>query len=108
MSISPGQEYSRLPNKISKCSDVATKSPLLWLVFSTNPEPDFFKTFKEPMNRSKKSIPPAYVAWRAGTITLFSPRFLAPHRLFKNSSTVSSLASDLRCREKGFLQPDEE
>jgi hypothetical protein len=43
-----------------------------------------FKTFKEPgiCSTSKESIPPDYVSWRAGTITLF-----LPPRLFKNSST---------------------
>jgi hypothetical protein len=30
-----------------------------------------FSTFKKPKNRSKESIPSAYVAWRAGTTTLF-------------------------------------
>ncbi len=30
-----------------------------------------FKLFKSPEIDSKESIPPAYVAWRAGTITLF-------------------------------------
>ncbi len=34
----------------------------------------------------KEWIPPAYVAWRAGTITLFLLGSL-PHRLFKNSSS---------------------
>jgi hypothetical protein len=32
------------------------------------PEPEIFLTFKEPKNRFN---PPAYVAWRAGTTTLF-------------------------------------
>ncbi len=41
MSISPGEKYGRLPNVIVKCSEVPTKCPLLWLDFSTNPEPEF-------------------------------------------------------------------
>ncbi len=32
-------------------------------------------------------MPPAYVAWRAGYDNPIPTRFLAPHRLFKNSST---------------------
>ncbi len=37
---------------------------------------------------SKESIPPAYVAWRAGVTTL-SYSVPSPHRLFKNYSTVT-------------------
>ncbi len=33
-------------------------------------EPQFL-TFKKPRIDSKESVPPAYVAWRAGTVTLF-------------------------------------
>ncbi len=45
-----------------------------------------FKRLWSPGIDSKERIPPAYVAWRAGTITLFllGPN---PHRLFKNSSS---------------------
>ncbi len=39
------------------------------------PHPTFlgpnFQTFREPKNRFQGIIPPAYVAWRAGTATLF-------------------------------------
>ncbi len=38
---------------------------------------------------SKEWIPPAYVAWRAGTIT-YSSSVPSPHRLFKSSSSVNS------------------
>ncbi len=34
-------------------------------------EPDFFNLGGEKGINSKLSIPPAYLAWRAGTITLF-------------------------------------
>ncbi len=45
-----------------------------------------FKLLWSPGIDSKEWIPPAYVAWRAGTITYF---YSVPshHRLFKNSST---------------------
>ncbi len=42
--------------------------------------------FKEPGIDSKESIPPVYVALRAGTTTPFLLGS-SPHRLFKNSST---------------------
>jgi hypothetical protein len=46
-----------------------------------------FEHLWSPGIDSKESIPPAYVAWRAGTINLF---YLvpSPHRLFKNSSSA--------------------
>ncbi len=34
--------------------------------------------FKEPNNRFKESIPPAYIAWRAGYDNPIPIRFLAP------------------------------
>ncbi len=40
-----------------------------------------------PGINSKEWIPPAYVAWRAGTITGYSYSVPSPHRLFKNSSS---------------------
>ncbi len=43
------------------------------------------------VTRSQESIPPAYVAWRAGTTTLFLLGSLPQNRLFKNSSTVCVL-----------------
>jgi hypothetical protein len=47
-----------------------------------------FKCLWGPGIDSKEWIPPAYVAWRAGTITLFLlGSYKAPHRLFKNSSS---------------------
>ncbi len=39
--------------------------------FFISPEPGFFKLLRRPRIDSKESIPPAYVAWRAGTATLF-------------------------------------
>ncbi len=45
-----------------------------------------FKWLWGPGIDSKKWIPPAYVAWRAGTITLFL--LGSPHILFKNSSSA--------------------
>ncbi len=44
------------------------------------------KLLRSPRIDSKESILPAYVAWRAGTTTLFLLSSY-PHRLFKNSST---------------------
>jgi hypothetical protein len=35
------------------------------------PEPEFVNLLRSPGIDSKESIPPAYVAWRAGTTTLF-------------------------------------
>ncbi len=37
-----------------------------------------FKLLRSPGIDSKESIPPAYVAWRVGTTTLFLLEFLAP------------------------------
>ncbi len=43
-----------------------------------------FKLLMSPRIDSKESIPPAYVAWRAGTTTLFySYSVPSPHRLLK-------------------------
>jgi hypothetical protein len=46
-----------------------------------------FKPLWSPGIDAKASIPPAYVAWLAGTITLFLS-VPSPHRFFKNSSSV--------------------
>jgi hypothetical protein len=53
-----------------------------------------FKLLRSPGIDYKESIPPAYVAWRACTKTLFlfGP---SPHRFFKNSSTVLSMMNYL-------------
>jgi hypothetical protein len=45
-----------------------------------------FKLLRRQGNDSEESIPPAYVAWRAGTIP-YCHSVPSPHRLFKNSST---------------------
>ncbi len=45
-----------------------------------------FKCLWGPGIDSKERIPPAYVAWRAGTKTLFLLGSYSPHRLCKNSS----------------------
>ncbi len=45
-----------------------------------------FKCLWGPGIDSKEWIPPPYVAWRAGTITLFFLGSYSPYRLFKNSS----------------------
>ncbi len=47
-----------------------------------------FKLLRSSEIDSNESILPVYVAWRAGTITLYSYSVPSPHRLFKNSSTV--------------------
>ncbi len=47
---------------------------LLLLVNIANTEHNFFKLLRSPGFHEidfQKSIPPAYVAWRAGTLTLF-------------------------------------
>ncbi len=49
-----------------------------------------FKRLRSPGIDSKEWIPPAYVAWRAGTINLFLLGAYSPHRLFKNSSSVAN------------------
>ncbi len=46
-----------------------------------------FKRLWSPGINSKEWIPPAYVAWRPGTITIFLLGSYSPHRLFKNSSS---------------------
>ncbi len=51
-----------------------------------NTEPEFFNILRSPRIDSQEPIPPGFVAWRAGTTTLYSVP--SPHRLFKNSSTV--------------------
>jgi hypothetical protein len=58
-----------------------------------------FKRLLGPGIDSKERIPPAYVAWRAGAITLF---LLGPHRLFKNSSSGSGQESRM---EEIYLGP---
>ncbi len=51
---------------------------------------------------SKEWIPPAYVAWRAGTIILFLLGSNSPHRLFKNSSSeVKSMVPGISWRSTG-------
>jgi hypothetical protein len=40
---------------------------------------------------SKELIPPAYIALADRYDSLIPTRFLAPHRLFKNSSTVENV-----------------
>ncbi len=45
-------------------------SDLAWNRVFT-PEPEFLNFLRSQEIDSKESIPPAYVAWRAGTITLF-------------------------------------
>ncbi len=56
-----------------------------------------FKRSWSPRINSKEWIPPAYVAWRAGTITL-SYSVPSPHRMFNNSS------SDLLARKNFDLR----
>ncbi len=46
-----------------------------------------YKLLGSPRIDYKKSISPAYVAWRAGTTTLFLLGSYSSCRLFKNSST---------------------
>jgi hypothetical protein len=48
---------------------------------------DSFGVPASPGIDSKEWIPPAYEAWRAGTITLFLYSVPSPNRLFKNSSS---------------------
>jgi hypothetical protein len=49
-----------------------------------------FKLLRSPRIDSNESIPPAYVALRAGTKTLFLLGSYSFHGLFKNSSTDSA------------------
>jgi hypothetical protein len=41
------------------------------------------KFLRSPGIDSKESFPPAYVAWRAGTITLFLLGSYSPHEMFE-------------------------
>jgi hypothetical protein len=41
-----------------------------WTLTGCNPEPEFCKRLRSPGIGSKESIPPAYVAWRAGMFTI--------------------------------------
>ena len=52
------------------------QSRLCWV--SVGIRARIFKLLRSPRIDSKDYIPPAYVAWRAGTTTLFLTRFLAP------------------------------
>ncbi len=54
-----------------------------------------FKRLWNPGIDSKASIPPAYVAWRAGTITLFLYSMPSPHTFFKHSSTEFMIIAPL-------------
>jgi hypothetical protein len=50
-----------------------------------------FNLLRDPRMDSKEPIPPAYVAWRAGTLTLYSysvPDLFAPFILFGLGLTV--------------------
>jgi hypothetical protein len=55
-----------------------------------------FKLLRSPRIDSEESIPPAFVAWRAGTTTLFLYSVPNPHRLFRNSSTDLDFQSHFR------------
>ncbi len=57
---------------------------LMYIVHCTTSR--IFKFLRSPGIDSKESIPPVYVAGRAGTTT-FSYSVPSPHRLFKNSCT---------------------
>ncbi len=61
-----------------------------------------FKRLWSPEIDSKASIPPAYVAWRAGTIIL-SYSVPSPHRLFKNSSSVQETRGDAATKEEIYI-----
>jgi hypothetical protein len=54
-----------------------------------------FKCLWSPGIDFKASLPPAYVAWRAGTITLFLLGAYSPHRFLKNSGPI--IKSDNCC-----------
>ncbi len=47
-----------------------------------------FKHLWSPGLDSKELISPAYIAWQAGTITLFLYSVPSPHRFFQNSSSA--------------------
>ncbi len=66
--------------KILSNFDPKTGEKIVWqkttLLLDTDteqrrPEPKFIIFFRIPEIDAKESIPPAYVAWRTGTITLF-------------------------------------
>ncbi len=59
-----------------------------WITHQNVTRDRIFKRLRSPGIDSKELIPPAYVAWRAGTITLFLLGFPSPHRLFKNSTSA--------------------
>jgi hypothetical protein len=63
------------------------------------PEPEFLN-FEEPRNRFQEINSASLYSLAGQYHNTIPTRFLVPHRLFKNSSTVPSLASDLRCRER--------
>jgi len=44
-------------------------------------EPEFLNVYGAQESSPQESIPPASVAWRAGTITLFVVTLARPHRL---------------------------
>jgi hypothetical protein len=53
-----------------EAGELTTPQPNLAMSHNREQSP-IILTLKEPKIRSKESIPPAYVAWRAGTTTLF-------------------------------------
>jgi hypothetical protein len=61
-----------------------------------------FKRLWSPGINSKELIPPAYVAWRACTITSYLVP--SPHRLFKNSSSAYSVELGLNAVQWTYNQ----
>jgi hypothetical protein len=81
-----GQAYinsvgSRFHVRLSNCEPIFSDS------HSTEIWARILKDLWSPGIDCKEWIPPAYVAWRAGTITLYSSSVPSLHRLFKNSSS---------------------
>jgi hypothetical protein len=60
------------------------------------PEPVFLKRLWSPGSDSKEWIPPASVAWRAGTINLFLESVPSPHRLFKIPALFAKILASCR------------
>ncbi len=62
-----------------------------------------FKRLWSPGIDFTEWIPPAYVAWRAVTITLFLYSVPSPHKLFQNSSSGMRSPAPWPWRKKGFI-----
>jgi len=76
-------EDNQTRNQINPDMREKSPKPNLWTGGTSRSDRDgIFKLLRNPGIDSKESIPPAYVAWRAGTTILFLLGSYGPHRFF--------------------------